>query len=187
MASRKKPFPLEQLSEESQRLFDVLNSEPDVPAVLVAASFLDQSLASMLSRFFIESRTSDKLLDPNGGALGTFSSRIDIAYVLGFINKYMYQDLLTIAEIRNLVAHSHLTVDLNSDDIARKVSELKYLEALENPDPKNQNPQPGLLRSYINSNRDRFTLTVVMISQQLLVRGLGVKRREQNMGKRKKT
>jgi DNA-binding MltR family transcriptional regulator len=162
-------IPIEKLSSESKNLFSILSSEPDFSKVLIAASFLDQSLSSMLYRYFLESRVANLLLDSRG-ALGTFSTRIDLSYVLGLINKPIFQDLSTISEIRNIFAHSHLTVSFKTPIIVEKCSKLKYLDLCFNDD----------LFGNVHTVSDRFSLTVVMISQVLLVTGLGNKHKEQN-------
>jgi len=81
---------LEDLSQESQALYDVLNDESDLACVLIATSYLDQTLASLLERYFVEGNTSQRLLDPRGGVLGTFASRADLSYCLGLIPKGLY-------------------------------------------------------------------------------------------------
>src|SRR3989338_1829311 len=92
-------LPVENLSEDTSKFFDVLNESNDLAVVLVAASYIDASLAALLYRFFIESSVSDKLLDVQGGALGSFTSRCDAASALALITKPMSQDLIKIAEI----------------------------------------------------------------------------------------
>ena len=45
---------VETLSKESSHLYDVLNNESDLACVLIATSYLDYALASLLKRHFIE-------------------------------------------------------------------------------------------------------------------------------------
>src|SRR5687768_16031576 len=104
---RRPILPPEHLSEDTQQFFDVLNGSSDLVVVLVAASYIDASLAALLHKFLVESSVSSKLLDPRGGALGTFAAKLDAAYALGLIDKPLYKDLCKIAEIRNEVAHHH--------------------------------------------------------------------------------
>jgi hypothetical protein len=47
---KRKILPVEHLSKDSQKFFDVLNSEKDLPLILVAASYIDACLASILKR-----------------------------------------------------------------------------------------------------------------------------------------
>jgi len=50
---------IETLTEESKRLCDVLNQEVDLACVLIGASYLDHALASLLKRYFIDSKVVD--------------------------------------------------------------------------------------------------------------------------------
>jgi len=164
-------LPVENLSEDTSKFFDVLNESNDLAVVLVAASYIDASLAALLYRFFIESSVSDKLLDVQGGALGSFTSRCDAAYALALINKPMYQDLIKIAEIRNEFAHYHLALDFQAPNVSRLCGDLRYVNSLFGT-TNDQNP----FEKIMTKTRDRFVITVVMISQRLLVNGLGIKR-----------
>ena|SRR6266851_710595 len=79
---KKKPIPeVEQLSEESKHLYDVLNNESDLACVLIASSYLDYALASLLKRHLIKSGLVKKLLDSPRGAISTFAARSDLAYI----------------------------------------------------------------------------------------------------------
>ena len=164
-------FPVENLSEDTSRFLDVLNESNGLTVVLVAASYIDASLAALLHRFFIESSISDKLLDAQGGALGAFTSRCDASYALALIDKPMYQDLIKIAEIRNEFAHYHLALDFQAPNVSRLCDELKYVKSLFGT-TNEQNPFEKIM---VNA-RDRFVITVVLISQRLLINGLGIKR-----------
>src|SRR2546430_11588641 len=103
----KKQVPAEELSDDTRRLFDVLNDESDLACVVIGAAFLETTVATLLERRFLASSVARKLLEP-GGALGGFAPRADLAYCLGLITKDHYQDLCAIAAIRNRFAHSHL-------------------------------------------------------------------------------
>ena len=58
---------MENLSEDTQKLFNVLNEESDLAVILVAASYIDTALASILQRFLRPGSTTDRLLNPIGG------------------------------------------------------------------------------------------------------------------------
>lgn len=51
---KKRPQPLETLSEEIREMFDVLNEESDLAAALIGTSYLDDCLASTLFRYFVD-------------------------------------------------------------------------------------------------------------------------------------
>lgn len=91
--SKRVVLPAESLSADTDAFYRVLNDEPDSSVALVASAYIDACLGSMLERFFIESSVSSKVLSPTSGALGSFSSRADVSYLLGLISKPIYQDL----------------------------------------------------------------------------------------------
>jgi DNA-binding MltR family transcriptional regulator len=171
---------VETLSEESKRLYDVLNNESDLACVLIAASYLDYALASLLKRYFIESDIVSKLLDPPRGAISTFASRSDLAYCLGLIPKGLYQNLETIGKIRNTFAHSYLSLDLEHNEISGLVEQLiapiiDHSITIDGDDVKRSGPAPLPLRGTV---RDKFNTIAVLMVNSLLLAGLTAKHRE---------
>jgi DNA-binding MltR family transcriptional regulator len=167
-AMAKRPvLPIEQLSAESQQMLDVLNNDSDLEAVLVATSFLDACLGSILNRQFIDSRVSKKLLEPSG-ALGNYSARADVCYALGLIQKPLHADLQKIAEIRNKIAHYHQALSFESDAIRKLCADLSYVMSLKNGNTS----EPLFNEELILHPRNRFVITTVMINQRLLIIGL---------------
>jgi DNA-binding MltR family transcriptional regulator len=164
-------LPPEALSGDSVEFFDTLNKEGDLAVVLVAASYLDACVGTLLGRFFIESGVSNKLLDING-ALGSFGARADASYALDLISTVLYQDLLTVVEMRNRFAHHHLALDFEDVTVRQLCGKLKWVESLRNGATKD----PLGLEKFMVTTRDRFVLTVVMLSQSLLLDALSVKR-----------
>ena len=162
---------VEALSADTQKFFDVLNESSDLSVVLVTTSYLDASLASLLHRYFIVGAVSDSLLALDG-PLGTVASRARLAYALGLIGKSLYQALAKIIEIRNAFAHHHLEHDFQAAEIADLCSELRFVEFLS----QGNSDKPLGLEQHMQTSRDRFVLTAVMVSQRLLLAGLGVKR-----------
>lgn len=152
--ARKQIPKIEELSGDSKKLFDILNREADLPAILVGASFLDTTLSSNLEKKFIESSISQKLLDSNSAALGAFVARADICYVLGIIDKPMYQDLITITEIRNEAAHHHLELSFDTESIADKCSSLSYVSTLK----QGKTEEPLEMDEYMTTARAQFML-----------------------------
>ena len=164
---------IEDLSEDGQKLFDVLNEGADLAVVLIATSYLDASLGSILHRFFLESEVSDQILAVRGGALGTFAVRADLCYVLGIISRQFYQDLRLIGSIRNEFAHHHLALTFDTPSVRELCNQFVYIESLRDSRTK----KPILPEELLVGARNRFVLTVTIISQRLLLTGLGIKRR----------
>lgn len=169
-------LPIEALSADTQKFYDVLNNEPDFSVVVVSCAYLDACLGAILEKHLIQSGVSAKLLDVRSGALGSFSARSDIYYALGLISKRIYQDLLVLAGLRNQFAHHHIMLDFDVADISQICASLKYAETLERWDMDNGELmfKPGQL----DDARTRFVMNAVLISQHLLSIALGVKRIE---------
>jgi DNA-binding MltR family transcriptional regulator len=164
--NRRGVMPADSLSSDTQRFFDVLNDESDHSAIIVGVAYLDACLGAMLQRFLIHSTTSAKLLDPRGGALGTFSARSDVCYALGLISKVMLQDLLVLAELRNQCAHHHLLQSFADSRIADECKKLSFAATLLRWDGAEGTM---FTTEQLVNPRTRFTMTAVLLSQRLLV------------------
>jgi hypothetical protein len=162
------------LSTNTQAFFDVLNNEPDFSVVVISAAYIDACLATPLAKLLVQSSVSAKLLDARSGALGSFASRADACYTLGLVSKSLYQDLLVLAEIRNQFAHHHLSLTFSTPELSASCKGLSYAMTLKNGDIDEPMFRPGQL----DDIRTRFVMSVVLISQRLLVTALGVKRIE---------
>ncbi len=180
--SRRKFFTIEDLSGDSKALFDVLNKESALAAVLIGTSFLDNCLASMIKKSFIKTSVATKLLDSSRGAIGTFSASRDLARCLGLISERIYQDLEIIGEIRNLFAHSHLSLDFDSENVASKCNSLMYAESVLKTMASHyvENDKNAVNTIDLISPRDRFNVTVALIAHRLLVDGLSIKEKVEN-------
>jgi DNA-binding MltR family transcriptional regulator len=160
---KKKVFTRYQLTSDAQQVFDVLGKETDLACVVIGAAYLDSLLASLLNTKFRTNTTiSNKLLEPNKGALGNYQSRADLTYCLSLIEKEQYNDLCKIGEIRNLFAHNHLYLNFSEVEVQNKCAELKAWKAL---------PTDGALRMIA---RNQFIISVAILSQMLLLHTIDV-------------
>ena len=160
---------IKNLSADSEKLYEVLNSERDLSAILVGTSYIDACLGSILNLKLLKSSVTKRILDSRSGILGTFSARADLCYVLSLINKSLYKDLTIIASIRNVVAHHHMEVDFNNEEIASLCNKLNYLQSLED--------KPVIIGDWFHDNpRNQFMISAVTISNRLLLIGLGLER-----------
>ena len=156
----------EHLRDDVRELFQLLERETDMGVVLIGAAFLDTTIGTLLSQFFIQSNTAKDLLEK--GILGDFAVRARLAYVLGLISKDAFRDIVSIAEIRNTFAHHHLALSFNSEDVSTICRKLQYgSETLKVFD----------IHEDLILPRTRFTLSVVSLSQRLLLDCLQTKRR----------
>ncbi|HOE18860.1 MAG TPA: hypothetical protein PLX02_14300 [Syntrophorhabdaceae bacterium] len=168
---RWQPLKLGDLSEDTKAVFETLNDGSDLACVLIGTSYLAELLASAIKVSFIESSISEKLLDPQRGAVGGFATRADLAHCLGLINKDIYQDLIRIAEIRNMFAHKHLALDFGDGDVRKTCDELKawrfVLLGEEEEFPVEPTPRQIQMRA-----RNLFKLSAVFIGSRIHVDAL---------------
>jgi DNA-binding MltR family transcriptional regulator len=153
------------LRADTQAFFNVLNNEGDFAAIVVTVAFLDACVASVLKSGLRKSSVTDKLLDPRCGPLGSFAARVDMAYALKLIEKPMYQDLLQYAEIRNMVAHHHVSVSFDDPEISAACQKLNYLLTMKNGDLD----EMVFTEQRLPPPRERYKFTAVYLSNLLLV------------------
>jgi DNA-binding MltR family transcriptional regulator len=97
----------------------------DHTAVLLSVS----QLQNALERYVVETfavRDEDELeqLTQPGGLLASFNSVIQLAYVLGLINKVEREHLDRIRAIRNVFAHAMRPIGFHMDIIAKEANKL---------------------------------------------------------------
>jgi len=105
------------------------------------------------------------------GPIGTISARSDLCFALNLIPKPLYQDLLVVAQLRNEVAHHHLELSFSDSSISELCRKLKYVSTLKN----GNTDEPLASKEWLEGERNTFTITVILISQRLLLIGLGIK------------
>src|SRR5689334_4681663 len=96
-------------TEEVTAMVETLDGESDRAFVLILAANLDEMLRMLLRNYFLDNEKEKGFLDKifeNEGPLSSFSSRIRLAFALGFINQELYHDLQIVRDIRNKFAHS---------------------------------------------------------------------------------
>jgi DNA-binding MltR family transcriptional regulator len=90
-------------------LADTLNSESDRGSAIIGAQIMSDRLESLLRAFFRSDAQSRKQIDPlfkGFGPVSTFSTRIQMAYVMYLIPRIIRDRLEMIRKIRNHFAHS---------------------------------------------------------------------------------
>jgi DNA-binding MltR family transcriptional regulator len=167
------PLQPKQAAKDLGYFFKVLTPEesPALYLVLVGAAALEQAIMSLLQAFFIEGETS-KGVFKEGGLLGEFSGCFQLAYCLGLIDKWTYQNAMAVARIRNTFAHSHKELDFKDDKIVALCNELK--EPLDGLMP--QINVDAVRGSMSCSARTRFEVVLVAMTTGIIVKAGGVKR-----------
>jgi DNA-binding MltR family transcriptional regulator len=97
----------------------------DRAIVIVGMAYVEDLLSYCLENFFpSNSSTVEKVLS-HKGFLGTFLSKVEMLYCLGFIDKVIKSDLEKLAEIRNLFAHK-TTISFDDEKVKKNCSEFKW-------------------------------------------------------------
>jgi DNA-binding MltR family transcriptional regulator len=104
-------------NENDKSILEEIYKQTDRGAALIAVSYLEQRLLDAIkSRLNNDEKIEDKLFK-GSGALATFSSRIDLALLLGIYEPVIHKMLHQIREIRNEFAHEPSPRDFNSQRI----------------------------------------------------------------------
>jgi hypothetical protein len=112
--------------EALQSAFIDIDNSNDRAAAIVAAAFVDDHLAIALKRRFHQ---DEKILNEtfrSSGPLGSFSAKINLAFLVGLCSKETCKELDTIREIRNEFAHNGLTRDFNSQRVRDLANNLRF-------------------------------------------------------------
>src|SRR5438105_6516131 len=111
-------------------LLGVLGQESDRGLVLVGSSYLDSCLKTLLKASFVEDRQIIHEMLGRDRPLGSFSSRMKIAYLLGLLELPEYRELDLIRKIRNDCGHSHEQIDLSNSPYRERILNLNYYEEI---------------------------------------------------------
>jgi len=98
---------------------DQLETESDRGCALASAAFLDNELEALLRKRLVQTNKGclNDALDYRG-AMGTFSSRIDMAYLVGIIPASARNDLHLIRKTRNKFGHFLEINSFETEEIA---------------------------------------------------------------------
>ncbi|GMO96259.1 MltR family transcriptional regulator [Bradyrhizobium sp. TM239] len=103
--------------EELDRALHDIDASPDRAAAIVAAAFIERHLELALKARLVQDDTYLKDMFRSSGPLGSFSSKIRMAYLLGICSKETTRDLETIKNIRNAFAHDVLIAGFDNQRI----------------------------------------------------------------------
>jgi DNA-binding MltR family transcriptional regulator len=150
--------------EAGQRMMDVINfrtsitNETDRGAVLMSAAYLDDKLRELIEKRLVQDKKIARRAFDVNGALGSFSSRIDFAYLLGIIPRNAQRDLHTIRAIRNRFAHHASPLSYDDEKVRPLCDRLVFhgVKDAAGPDSKFRRAVMGLL-SYITLAFEKIT------------------------------
>ncbi|TGK78657.1 transcriptional regulator [Leptospira montravelensis] len=147
---------------ELSQFLNEFNKESDRGAVLVSTSLIDEWLMKMLFSYFADVKSSKDLIERFNAPLGTFSSKIKIAYSLGLLQENEYNEINIIRKIRNEFGHSWKDIDFKNSTIIQFCNMLPWLG-------------PKELEKESNA-RERFNFTVVILLTDLMWRDRLIKK-----------
>ncbi|MBE3654823.1 MULTISPECIES: MltR family transcriptional regulator [Vibrio] len=128
----------------------VLIEESDRGCALMAVAFIDELLIDLLKAYFVENEALTKRLLSSSGSLGSFSSRIDMAYALGLMSKNVVHDLNILRKIRNDFAHVSKPLTFEEDGLRSRCFALAVM------------PFPAGLKA-----RSRFCRSMVVAANEI--------------------
>lgn len=139
--------------------------ESDRGTALIAVAWVDDALETCLRVFFRGEKNGgsgdrhrsivDAVLQSEG-PLGSFASRIKLAYLLGIITVSLYSDLEIMRKIRNSFAHGRQTVRFSDQSIKDRCKSLAGAQAFQ------RGAEP------IRSPRQKFLISAFFATECLL-------------------
>lgn len=129
---------------------DLFHKETDRAAAILAGSYLEVLLESLLKSTFVNDPVVEELFK-GSGPLATFSSRISFSYALGLIDGEVYRDLNIIRRIRNHFAHNIQNASFEDASIRDRCGELSFVKL---------SIQSGIEDVASHGPRNRFLLSV---------------------------
>jgi len=101
-----------------------LSLETDRGLVLMAVAYIDERLSVLLEKYFVDDQNVVKTLFDATGPLGTFSSKLKLAYGIGLLPKNIYTDCNKIRKIRNSFAHVSKPITFEDEPIKSQTHSL---------------------------------------------------------------
>jgi Mannitol repressor len=117
MTKDKRPYSDSFHFREVSKMAVSLDHESDRAVALILASWVDDALTEMTKRSLVQDERVIQDMLSHIGPLGTFSSRIGLAYLIGRISRPVYENLETIRKIRNDFAHTRDNLTFASQSI----------------------------------------------------------------------
>ena len=112
------------IANELSNLVHILAGESDRGLALAGAAMLDDAIEVLLKAHFLDKPKVVKSIIGPDRPIGTFSSRIKVAYILGLLEESEFLDLELIRKIRNDCAHSRSDVDFSAAPHKDRIAEL---------------------------------------------------------------
>jgi DNA-binding MltR family transcriptional regulator len=111
-----------------KELVSTLLLESERGSVLAATALIEEDLEILLRKSFtVEKPKIKKIVDPlfsGFGPLSTFSAKIKLSYVIGLIDKQLYEDIEIFRDIRNHFAHTYRAATFEDQTVKDKLKKI---------------------------------------------------------------
>ena len=107
------------LSKDAEAALEEVRTGGDRAAAIVAAALVDEHLGRVIIASLRQNKRIAQKMFTGSGPLATFSSKIDLAFLIGMFSEECCKELHTIRDIRNTFAH-----DLNTGFDNQRVKDL---------------------------------------------------------------
>ena len=112
--------------KEAYGLLRSLEHESDRGCAIAMVSYVETQLGNLLKSRLVQNRKLIKELFDGKGALATFSSRIDMAFLLALVGDDIRKDLHLLRKIRNDFAHSPTPLVFENQKTRDRCLDLRY-------------------------------------------------------------
>lgn len=109
------------------RLIEHYAGETDRGAAVLAAGFADRELCQQLRRFMVDDDRVKQLLR-EGGPVGSFATRIDLALGLGLVSDREAKEWHIVKTIRNRFAHEVALLTFETQEIRDRCANLRVMQ-----------------------------------------------------------
>jgi DNA-binding MltR family transcriptional regulator/predicted RNA-binding Zn-ribbon protein involved in translation (DUF1610 family) len=116
------------LDAAEESVLQVLDHDSDRAVAIIVGSMIEARLQrAILARVHRDKKIEERCLQASG-PLGNFSTKIDLAFMLGIVSHTAHADLVLMKEIRNLFAHDLSVKDFRSQRMKDKADNFKLVE-----------------------------------------------------------
>ena len=114
------------MDETLNQVLKEIGSKPLRSSIMTSACLMDTMLEKIIEKRFIKG--FNKKMFSNEGCVGTFSSKIDLAFAMGIISKEVRDDIDIFRRIRNDCAHSLIIDSKITDKIKSRINNFNLID-----------------------------------------------------------
>ena len=131
------PMPFTSLEEDEVQFFSEQPTLDDRIIGIVIPSLIDRRLNRAIQACWYDTAKDDLLseLFRDGGALGSFQTRVQVGFAIGLLDEDIFADLKLIVKIRNAFAHRPGARDFDTQPICDWTRNLRLLDRYPKDEP----------------------------------------------------